>query len=209
MEAFAGGLPTGRDGVRLVLDQLAAVAAWQAAVRSLPPVEATSREERLDAARREAALQRERAALVARAALHLEQDGPVRPVPVPVRAVLAHRDPWLRDRVGSCLQELGVRVAGSFDDGADAAGTVVAEQPDVLLVEDRLPTLTGLQVVERARAFAPRTLVGVQVDGPVDVAALTDAGARAVFARRVPPRDVAAQLVACLDAPDGTTVALR
>jgi CheY-like chemotaxis protein len=116
--------------------------------------------------------------------------------------VVAHRNPWLRDTVAKRLGDEGIDVVGLFEDGADCAGTLVAEQPDLLLVEDRLPTMSGLEVVLRARQFAPRTVVGAQALDAGSVAALFDAGATAVFARRVPPADMIAQLLAHLAAAD-------
>jgi DNA-binding NarL/FixJ family response regulator len=112
--------------------------------------------------------------------------------------VLAHRNAWLRDKVAARLEELGVAIVGVYDDGADAAGTVVVEQPDLLLVEDRLPTLSGIQLTRRARDFAPHTVVGAQVLDGAHIPALVDAGAHAVFTRRIPPVEIADQLMGCL-----------
>ncbi len=133
------------------------------------------------------ARRREQQALLARADQHLRESGQVLSGRAPTRAVLAHRNAWLRDAVAARLTAEGVEVVGVFEDGADAAGTVVIEQPDLLLVEDRLPTLTGLEVVRRVRGFAPLTVVGAQVLDSAGVQALVDAGAQAVFTRRVPP----------------------
>jgi len=189
--------PEGRRQLDLMTAQLDAVAAWHCARRTAEAAEsaAVTRESRLDLSRRMDARRREQQALLARADQHLRECGQVLAGRAPTRAVLAHRNPWLRDAVAERLTAEGIEVVGTFEDGADAAGTLVIEQPDLLLVEDRLPTLTGIEVVRRAREFAPLTVVGAQVLDGAGVQALVDAGAQAVFTRRVPPAEIADRLL--------------
>jgi hypothetical protein len=190
-----------RTQLELTQAQLRAIDAWNAAQRAqLAAADAVglTREMRLDLTRRMDARRREQEAVLARAAEQLCHSGELLEPQPRVRAVLAHRNAWLRDRVATRLVEQGVVIAGLFEDGADTAGTVVVEQPDLLLVEDRLPTLAGVQVVRRTREFAPRTVIGVQVLDGGSVPAFVDAGASAVFTRRIPPVEIADQLLACL-----------
>lgn len=187
--------------LELTTAQLRAIDAWNAS-RRLQQVSAEdgalTREMRLDLSRRMEARRREQQAVLARAEDQLRRSGELLHGRPRMRAVLAHRNTWLRDKVASRLAEHGVQVVGVFEDGADAAGTVVVEQPDLLLVEDRLPTLAGVQVVRRAKEFAPGTVVGVQVLDGGSVGEFVDAGASAVFTRRIAPLDVADQLMTCL-----------
>lgn len=202
-------LATGRTQLDLTTAQLEAIDAWHRARRASEAAAesvALTREMRLDASRRVEARRREQRALLARAEEQLRSSGGVLTGRVQTRAVLAHRNAWLRDNVANRLEERGVSVVGVFDDGAEAAGTVVVEQPDLVLVEDRLPTLSGVEVVRRVRVFAPQAVVGAQVLDAAGVQLLVDAGAQAVFTRRIPPLDIADQLLACLR--DGATVAL-
>ena len=203
--------PRGQSHVDLMRSQIDAIDAWHRARRAAEvaaQAALNTRESRLDLHRRMEARRREQQALLARAAEQLRTTGGVLSGRAKPRAVLAHRNPWLRDTVANRLREEGIEVVGLFDDGADCAGTLVVEQPDLLLVEDRLPTLTGVEVVLRARQFAPRTVVGAQAQDAGSVAELFDAGAQAVFTRRVPPADMVDQLLACLDgaATDDRTV---
>ena len=194
--------PRGQSPVDLMRSQLEAIDAWHRARRAAESAALSAmntRENRLDLNRRLEARRREQQALVERAAAQLRASGGVLAGRLRPRAVVAHRNPWLRDTVAGRLREEGVEVVGLFDDGADCAGTLVVEQPDLLLVEDRLPTLTGVEVVQRAREFSPRTVVGAQALDAGSVAALFDAGAKAVFARRVPPVEMVDQLLVCLD----------
>lgn len=197
--------PTDTAGPRNQLDlmkaQVAAVEAWAHALRAAEKAAdaaAVTREMRLDLTRRAEARRREHAAVIARADEQLRASGRLMSRNTAPRAILAHRNEWLRGRVAARLEELGVRVVGVFDDGADAAGTLVAEQPDLVLVEDRLPTLSGLDVVRRARDYAPGSVVAAQVMDSSGVDVMVAAGAEAVFTRQVPPDEIADQLFACL-----------
>jgi CheY-like chemotaxis protein len=202
----------GRNELDLMTSQLAAIDAWHRARRASEAAAASAaltREMRLDASRRAEARRREEQALLARAEVELRRSGEGSGGRVQVRAVLAHRNAWLRNTVARRLEQLGVAVVGVFEDGADVAGTVVVEQPDLVLVEDRLPTLSGLEVVQRVRTFSPGSVIGVQVLDGDAVQPVVEAGAQAVFTRRIPPVEIAEQLVACLRHRDAPAVALR
>lgn len=197
-EPGSGAPASGRTQLELMKAQLAAVDAWNLARRAAEAEAGggtLSREMRLDLSRRMEARRREHAALVARAEQHLRDSGGALPAAARRRAVLAHRNAWLRDSVATRLVDLGVDVVGAFEDGADAAGTVVVEQPDLVLVEDRLPTVSGLELVQRIRAFSPATVIGVQCLDEGAVPGFVRAGAEPVFTRRVPPADIAEHLV--------------
>lgn len=90
-----------------------------------------------------------------------------------------------------------------LDDGASGVGWAVTDQPDLLLVEQMLPTIPGLSVVRRVRAFAPATVVAVQVGCEADVPAALEAGAHLAVPRRVPPAELAAGLLDRLRTPSG------
>lgn len=116
-------------------------------------------------------------------------------------AVLAHRSDWFIRTAAAALMPAGITVIAQVSNGADAVGICTAEQPDVILVEDQLPTLPGMQVMRLLRAFSPRTQVVAQVAYPDRVGSMLDAGAAHAFARQVPPVDVAAALVRLLTEP--------
>ena len=190
-----------RSQLDVMTAQLRAIEAWSAARRASEAAAETvplTREMRLDLSRRMEARRREQEALLARVDVQLRESCETLSGRARIRAVVAHRNRWLRDRVADGLAERGVHVVGVFEDGADVAGTVVAEQPDLVLVEDRLPTLSGAEVVRRARTFAPEAVVGVQCLDGSGIRELVEAGAQAVFTRRIPPAEIAGQLVDCL-----------
>jgi CheY-like chemotaxis protein len=183
-----------------VADQLAALDAWHRVRRAAEQAEQApqaSREQRLDAARRHEARQREHDALLARAQEQLRDTSASLGSDQP-RAVVAHRSDWFRGKVAARLHEQGVAVVGSVGDGAAAVAAVVLDQPDLLLVEELMPHLPAGEVLVRARQLAPLTVVGAQVQSPQAAPALLEAGARAVFSRRIPPAEVADALVTFL-----------
>jgi CheY-like chemotaxis protein len=185
-----------RSFAALLSDQLEAIAAFQdhrRAVESAVEEPGLSREQRLDARRRLDVLRRQHDAILAATAQSMEASGGVLRAMGP-RALLVHRNEWLRRRVAQDLERLGVEVVAQLDNGADGVGALVAEQPDLLFVEDTLPMVSGLQVLSAARRYAPRSLLTAQVGYDDQVAAARDAGALATFTRRIPPADIGAAL---------------
>lgn len=182
------------DEVALVVAQLRAIDRWNRSRRvaqEASEVAARSREARLDHARRMEVLRRQHDAVLARTAQQLTDSPRVLHTSAARRAVLVHRDGWFRGKVAAALAARGVAVVTQLDNGADAVGCVLAEQPDLLLVEDRLPMLSGEQVLAEVRAYAPTTLCAAQAEHEGRRAALLSAGATTVWSRRVPPLDVA------------------
>lgn len=122
--------------------------------------------------------------------------------------MVAHRNEWMRGRLAAELDARGVGVVATVGDGAHALGTVVVEQPDLLLVEDLLPTLSGAEVLGRARRLAPSMLAAAQTADQPRVPTLVRAGARVVFTRQVPPATVVEELLRCLHEPTDSSPTL-
>jgi CheY-like chemotaxis protein len=197
----SGEGPSGRSQLDLLTAQIRAVDAWARSNRltqDAAEVISASREKRLDLSHRMEARRREQAALIARVDQQLRASGQPIVGHGRVRAVLAHRNEWLAGRVASRLGQHGVVVVGIFGDGADAAGAIVAEQPELVLLQDRLPSLTGRDLVQRVREFSPLSVIGAHVEDSRSITPLSDVGAHAVFTRRIPPSDIADQLLSCL-----------
>lgn len=178
------------------VDQLAGIDALTQRRREVERAasSAGSREQRLDHARRLDVVRRQHETLLAATERQLRDTGDVlSSAPVP-SVVIAHRNGWFTQKVATGVRAAGVTVAAELTNGADAVGLVVAEQPDLLLLEDRLPMLGGADVLADVRRMAPRTLVAVQVGDDDDLGVFLEGGASAAFTRRVPPADVAAVL---------------
>lgn len=148
---------------------------------------ARSREMRMDAARRLEVLRREHDALVRRAHEHLRGTGALLQAVAERRVVIAHRSAWFVGKVTDALQDRGLRVVATVDNGADAVGIAVVEQPDLLLVEDTLAMVPGEQVVREVVDLCPETVIAAQVAHGDRVGPLLEAGAISVFTRQVPP----------------------
>ena len=186
---------TPRSELELLEDQLNGLSAWHDFMRlreDLEQLGRVSRETRLDAQRRLQALRRAHTALLARTDDSDRESGRLRRGAP--RAVLVHRQEWLRGRVGAALQERGVEVVAQLADGADGLGVVVAEQPDVALVEDALPSVSGAELIRQARRMAPRTLLAAQVAHSGEAGRMLEVGATAAVARLMPPGDVAEEI---------------
>jgi DNA-binding NarL/FixJ family response regulator len=104
----------------------------------------------------------------------------------------------MRNRIQKELGELGIQVVGEAEDGALAVALAVLEQPELLVIEDRLPWVTPLEVVSEVHRFAPRTVVAVQLDDTSEAASLLDAGAAAVVGRSTRPGEFCECCVAAL-----------
>lgn len=206
-EASGQALRAGRrTEAELTRMQLQAVAAWHRA-RHVAEVAARSREAsrevRMDLNRRLEVLRAQHAAIVKRADAQLARSVHLLSRDVPLRAVVVHRNAWYVGKLNDTLTDAGVEVIGSVENGAAAVGVVVAEQPDLLLVEDVLPMLPGEQVVRDARRFSPETLIVAQVDYSERIAAMLEAGARTAFTRQVPPQEVGERVLELLGAGAG------
>ncbi len=191
----------GRSGVDLLREQLDALTRWHEHRRSTEEVvelRGMNRELRLDLERRQRARGRQQDALLATAAAQLEAGHRLLSA-LPPRAVLVHRREWLRTRVAKALAAAGVHVVAQLEDGADAVGVAVAEQPDLLFVEDALPTMNGTEVLRAVRPFCGRTLLAVAVDNDAQVSVVRRAGAQATFTRRSSPDEIARELLALVD----------
>lgn len=158
----------------------------------------TTREARMDLVRECDVLRREHRALISQSHEQLELAGQPLERMATCRVVLAHRSERFLAKVADRLEDQGVRVAARLGNGADAVGAVIAEQPDLVLVEDALAMVPGEQVMRKVHEFCPDTVVTAHVAAGDRVGPPLEAGAAAVFTRRIPPLDVAQGLLELL-----------
>jgi CheY-like chemotaxis protein len=179
------------DLAALQLDAIERFNASRRLAQEASAVAGRSREMRMDANRALEVMRRQHDALVARTHEQLRLTGDVLHDTRTHRVVVAHRNEWFVGKLVGSLQEAGLSVVACVDNGADAIGLAVAEQPDLVLVEDALPMVPGEEVVREVRRYAPSAAITVQVAYDDRVGLFLDAGATSVLTRRVPPAEVA------------------
>lgn len=190
-------VPAAADRIRC---QIQAIDAWNAARRMRERVleDSASRYDKLDARRQLDVLQCTQRAIADAAARTLRQSGGPMLGADPT-AVIAHRHTWFADEVSAQLSARGVLVLACTDNGAEALGTVIAEQPDLVLTGELLVMMTGRALLAESRSFAPASVLAVQTDDAAEAQAWRPC-ADAVFVRHDPPADVTDALLALLPA---------
>ena len=192
-----------RSDLDLIEQQLRAVERFNTARRmrqQAATATALSREMRVESSRTMEILRRQHQALIARAHEQLQVSGGPLQTTADRRVVLAHRNAWFLDKLSAALKAGGLRVVARVCNGADAVGLAIAEQPDLIFIEDSLEMVPGEAAIREIRKFAPNSLVTAQVGYHERVDQLLDAGATKVFTRQVPPGDVATALLKLVSA---------
>lgn len=68
----------------------------------------------------------------------------------PIRVILADDHPVVRDGIRKLLDEaVGIDVVGEASNGAEALELVLAQKPDVLLLDMELPVMSGDEVAQK------------------------------------------------------------
>jgi DNA-binding NarL/FixJ family response regulator len=117
------------------------------------------------------------------------------------RCVLADDHPALLAAVGDYLAENGYDVVARAADGNAALRHIEREQPEVALVDYRMPGCFGGELVERIRQVSPDTRVAVYT-AEVDAAIVEEtlaAGADAVLLKEAPMADLVRALRSIVD----------
>jgi DNA-binding NarL/FixJ family response regulator len=107
--------------------------------------------------------------------------------------IVADDHPAMVEAVAEMLTENGLSVVGRARDGEDAITKIEARQPDVALIDVRMPRLGGVEVARRASISSPKTSV-ILYTAYGDRALLTealDAGARGFVLKEAPLADLA------------------
>lgn len=116
--------------------------------------------------------------------------------PVPQRVIVVDADRRIRAALSEVLRVAGVEIVGTAGDVRGAAELIKMRDPDVMVLDPRLPDLAaGLALVSRLHVERPAlrmVLMGWSDDG------VKADGASAFVAKSAPPEEfVAATLAAC------------
>ena len=108
----------------------------------------------------------------------------------PLTCVLVDDNAPVLDALATLLRDEGIDVVGTAGNGLDALRLLEQCTPAALVVDVRLPDLTGIEVARRARELSqlrPAVIVYTSYADRTVVASALDAGARAVVLKDAPP----------------------
>lgn len=175
--------PAGRGTLEVAAASERALARWeQEAPVADPPAEA-GREAQMDHQRAWQTHLAERSAIQARR--NALVGGP--PAPRPLTVVIAHRHDWLRARLAELLTDTGMQVAVACDNAIDTVAAVITDQPDLLVLSDRIKGAYCPELVERLQRLCPSAVLAVQVEADADAEHFVGSGVSAIYARRTTP----------------------
>ena len=112
---------------------------------------------------------------------------------MPIRVLLVDDQPLLRTGFRMILEaEQDIAVVGEAGDGLQAIDQVRALQPDVVLMDIRMPRMDGVEATRRLRALPepPQVLVLTTYDSDADIARAIDAGATGYLLKAGPPEEL-------------------
>jgi DNA-binding NarL/FixJ family response regulator len=112
--------------------------------------------------------------------------------PESVSIVVADDHPAMLEAVSELFEHHGFQVVGRAADGEQAAALIEREQPDVAVVDVRMPRLGGIEVATRAAATSPRTAIVLYTayPDPALLAEALEAGARGFVLKEAPLSDL-------------------
>ncbi|QOD93426.1 response regulator transcription factor [Chryseoglobus sp. 28M-23] len=112
-----------------------------------------------------------------------------------IRVLVADDHAVVRAGIVSLLEgEDGIEVVGEAVDGEDAVGRALALRPDLVVMDVRMPGLTGDQATARIREQAPevRVLVLTTYESDASILAAIEAGASGYLLKAAPAEELVA-----------------
>jgi DNA-binding NarL/FixJ family response regulator len=120
----------------------------------------------------------------------------------PPRVLLADDAPAMRVALRGLLEDHGLAVIGEAADGLQAVTMAARLQPDVVVMDVRMPHLDGLQATTRITGAHPtiRVVVYSVYDSDQTRQAAQQAGAAAFVPKHAPPEQVPTAVLAAWQA---------
>ncbi len=112
-----------------------------------------------------------------------------RPVPAPIRIMLVDDHPIVRIGLAALIGTLpGMETVAQAGNGREAIALHKEHQPDVTLMDLRLPDLSGVEVIRAIRTVSPdaRFIVLTTYEGDEDIHQALQAGARGYIIKGLP-----------------------
>lgn len=110
-----------------------------------------------------------------------------------IRVVLIDDEPMVRAGLAAIIDsDIGLEVVGEAGDGADAIDLVQRTQPDIVIMDVRMPQLNGLEATRLlvARQDPPRVLILTTFDSDDYVFEALRAGADGFVLKRAQPEEL-------------------
>jgi DNA-binding NarL/FixJ family response regulator len=86
-------------------------------------------------------------------------DGPGRAGQWGPRVLIVEDEPILREALAEMLEAKHIRVAGQAGDGEEAVSLASTLQPDVVLMDLRMPGMDGIEATRQIKEILPKTQV--------------------------------------------------
>jgi DNA-binding NarL/FixJ family response regulator len=111
---------------------------------------------------------------------------------IPLRIVIADDHPVFRDGLRALLNDLGAVVVAETSDGLAALDAVARHRPDVVLMDLRMPALSGIEATARITRDHPGTavLVLTMSEDAASLQAALRAGARGYLLKEATKADI-------------------
>ncbi|PRX96312.1 response regulator [Allonocardiopsis opalescens] len=119
---------------------------------------------------------------------------PADPRTGPIRVVIVDDEPMVCAHLRTILGSAGdIEVAAVANDGAEGVEAVVRHQPDVVLMDLRMPVVDGLTAIDRIKRLPgarPAVVVLTTFDADAYVVRALRAGAAGFLIKSTPPEDL-------------------
>lgn len=112
-----------------------------------------------------------------------------------IRVIVVDDHPIVRSGIVGLLSlDEGIDVVGEASDGAEAVALATAERPDVVLMDLRMPNLSGAAATARITTTLPdvRVLVLTTHEGDDDILGAIEAGASGYLLKAAPQEEIVA-----------------
>lgn len=118
---------------------------------------------------------------------------------ISIRILLVDDHPVVRAGLASMLSTIpGLAVCGAASTGEEALQLIDSQQPDVLLLDLRMPGMNGIELlkVTRAKPFPPKALVLTSYESDEEIYRAIEAGAQGYLLKSTPQAEIVAAIQA-------------
>jgi two-component system, NarL family, response regulator len=116
-----------------------------------------------------------------------------------IRILVVDDHPVVRAGLASMLSTIpGLTVCGAASTGEEALRLIDAEQPDVLLLDLRMPGMTGIELLKiiRGAPVPPKALVLTSYESDEEIYRAIEAGAQGYLLKSTPQAEIVAAILA-------------